>query len=67
MPPKKKKKVPRPPPLMTFYSWTSEFLAKGGYDAIADLFKQMKEAPKRSFFYIYKTHRQTRLFIVLLF
>ncbi|ORE08210.1 hypothetical protein BCV72DRAFT_289135 [Rhizopus microsporus var. microsporus] len=28
-------------------SWTSEFLALGGYDAIANLFKQMKEAPKR--------------------
>ncbi|KAL9540810.1 hypothetical protein MBANPS3_009471 [Mucor bainieri] len=28
-------------------SWTSEFLAQGGYEAIANLFKQMKEAPKR--------------------
>ncbi|RCI02409.1 hypothetical protein CU098_011643 [Rhizopus stolonifer] len=28
-------------------SWTSEFLALGGYDAITQLFKQMKEAPKR--------------------
>jgi hypothetical protein len=29
------------------FSWTSEFLAQGGYEAIANLFKQMKEAPKR--------------------
>ncbi|KAI8644907.1 armadillo-type protein [Parasitella parasitica] len=29
-------------------SWTSEFLDKGGYQAIADLFRQMKEKPKRS-------------------
>ncbi|KAI9245394.1 armadillo-type protein [Helicostylum pulchrum] len=28
-------------------SWTSEFLAQGGYEAIANLFKEMKEAPKR--------------------
>lgn len=28
-------------------SWTSEFLTQGGYEAIANLFKQMKEAPKR--------------------
>ncbi|KAI7903882.1 armadillo-type protein [Cokeromyces recurvatus] len=28
-------------------SWTSEFLSLGGYEAIANLFKQMKEAPKR--------------------
>ncbi|EIE77395.1 hypothetical protein RO3G_02099 [Rhizopus delemar RA 99-880] len=28
-------------------SWTSEFLALGGYEAIANLFKQMKEAQKR--------------------
>jgi hypothetical protein len=28
-------------------SWTSEFLSQGGYKAIANLFKQMKEAPKR--------------------
>ncbi|KAI9482889.1 MAG: armadillo-type protein [Benjaminiella poitrasii] len=28
-------------------SWTSEFLAQGGYEAIANLFKQMKDAPKR--------------------
>jgi hypothetical protein len=28
-------------------SWTSEFLTQGGYEVIANLFKQMKEAPKR--------------------
>ncbi|CEP16841.1 hypothetical protein [Parasitella parasitica] len=28
-------------------SWTSEFLDQGGYDAIANLFEQMKEKPKR--------------------
>ncbi|KAI8978580.1 armadillo-type protein [Pilobolus umbonatus] len=28
-------------------SWTTEFLQQGGYEAIAKLFKQMKEAPKR--------------------
>lgn len=34
-------------PSHTHTSWTSEFLAQGGYEAIANLFKQMKEAPKR--------------------
>ncbi|KAI8372922.1 armadillo-type protein [Radiomyces spectabilis] len=28
-------------------SWTTEFLAKGGYEVISDLFRQMKEIPKR--------------------
>jgi hypothetical protein len=28
-------------------SWTTEFLSLGGYEALANLFKQMKEAPKR--------------------
>lgn len=30
-----------------FFSWTSGFLAQGGYEAIANLFKQMKDAEKR--------------------
>ncbi|KAI8878360.1 hypothetical protein K501DRAFT_336794 [Backusella circina FSU 941] len=28
-------------------SWTTEFLQLGGYEAIANLFKQLKDAPKR--------------------
>ncbi|KAF7724584.1 hypothetical protein EC973_000892 [Apophysomyces ossiformis] len=28
-------------------SWTTEFLSSGGYEAISDLFRQMKQLPKR--------------------